>query len=688
MEENLKQQGKDSHIITIPETKGRNLSNVIVSIAQVFTPELRVRLPVFLIALLFCYFLSCYVRYGQYQTWLQEPSLYFYEKSPLMTAADAYYWLSEVKAYLAGQLNLLHSGSPMLIFLIAKLSPFFDNDLYKTGSFIIIPLAGMFMIPLGLIFYRLGLPSTALLAGLVGTFSLVYMERSSFGRVDTDTLQLFFPALGALFVMLINKERTNLQLIILATLAGLSMYLFKLWYPDKGYIILFFTASMLYLFFQKIPLKKLAVGLAVLIVAFNPTKLKHYIAAAQNTFNRYFNVKESIVIDGVSYPNVIATIGEASQLQISDILNYVISNQILSVLGLIGFLLCAIVNWRRLLPILPLFAAGLMAFIGAPRLGIFLAPFVGAGIGYLLDILFGAISRRFRIEGKAVLARDAVVNTLAILFFFVISAKTAYSYIPAPSLPATAFSSLHDIKKIMTPNSAIFTWWDHGYAIRYVTDRPVFHDGSSQVGPNTYLAAKAYVSDQRTMHNLVRCIGSEGGDCYIQSSGAKGPVERLKVQMNYNGKIGFDNIYALYTFDMVHKFGAISFLGSWDFREGTGIPYNYTSLQCMGIVQNLLMCKNATINLQEGTMNNYTKLRRIIVVRDGIVEREINYPTGDNTLQILIRDNVVFATLLLDESLYQTAFNQIYLLGRYDKTLYEEVYNNFPHVRLFRLRFN
>jgi len=43
-----------------------------------------------------------------------------------------------------------------------------------------------------------------LLGGLIGTFAGGYYMRSSIGRIDTDMLNLFFPVLAGLLILLVS----------------------------------------------------------------------------------------------------------------------------------------------------------------------------------------------------------------------------------------------------------------------------------------------------------------------------------------------------------------------------------------------------------------------------------------------------------------------------------------------------
>ncbi len=191
--------------------------------------------------LLACFAVSVGVRFQQFETWKENPQAYFVGERPMMTTLDAPYWLRLAREYNEGVLgqkgglrgypeatetfkewsvkelslplkytdqthasssSYLFSSSgtqkinyrdvPLLSFLIAHLTHFFNNNYYLTGTLLIPALASLFILPLGIYFFRIGVPVSGLLGGLIGTFAGGYYMRSSIGRIDTDMLNLFF----------------------------------------------------------------------------------------------------------------------------------------------------------------------------------------------------------------------------------------------------------------------------------------------------------------------------------------------------------------------------------------------------------------------------------------------------------------------------------------------------------------
>jgi dolichyl-diphosphooligosaccharide--protein glycosyltransferase len=123
---------------------------------------------------------------------------------------------------------------PLLSFLIAHLAPFFDFNYYLTGTLLIPVLASLFVLPLGVYFFRIGVPVSGLLGGLIGSFAGGYYMRSSIGRIDTDMLNLFFPVLAGLLILLAGKVKTERGVLLYAVGAGLSLFLFQWWYGKSG----------------------------------------------------------------------------------------------------------------------------------------------------------------------------------------------------------------------------------------------------------------------------------------------------------------------------------------------------------------------------------------------------------------------------------------------------------------------
>ena len=86
--------------------------------------------------------------------------------------------------------------------------------------------------------------------------------------------------------------------------------------------------------------------------------------------------------------------------------------------------------------------------------------------------------------------------------------------------------------------------------------------------------------------------------------------------------------------------------------------------------------------------SNQVSLKRMIFIRDGQVlrEQEFGHAQG-HTLQLLVAGQQIVEVQLIDEVVYRSNYNQMFLLGRYREDLYEQTYNAFPFSRLFKVKF-
>jgi dolichyl-diphosphooligosaccharide--protein glycosyltransferase len=162
-------------------------------------------------------------------------------------------------------------------------------------------------------------------------------------------------------------------------------------------------------------------------------------------------------------------------------------------------------------------------------------------------------------------------------------------------------------------------------------------------------------------------------------------------------------VYVLYTADMLAKFWAMRFLGAANqsvaAQRGT---IAIRRLPCDWLDDEKAYCSGQAFDLRTGLIERYqvapgltgkpVSLRRTVMIEGGHIVRQRDYTDNpDNvqlTLEIILKEGILADTYLLDELAFQSNLNQMFALGRYDGTLFEEVYNNFPRARAFKVRYS
>ena len=716
----------------------------------------RPNLWLFLAMLLVCYGLSAYMRLAQFEIWKQNPQAYFVGERPMMTTLDAPYWLRLGREYQEGtsgrdKFRFYPDNSeslnkrlappsefqdqrpqpaatdevgirdvPLLSVLSGTLAATLDGNHYLAGTLLVPMLAGLFIIPLGIYFYLIGVPAAGLLGALIGNFCAEYYMRASIGRIDTDMLNLFFPALGGLLVLLAGKATSLRNRVLFSALAGLALHGFDWWYEKPGFTLAYFCVLLAMLAIHRTPLRTLLLCSIVFVVVVGPDHFRGGVGSiSSNLFARYLNVGQEVVVevaDGVSapaaFPNVYKTISEAERVPMGEVLTQVLDSEVLGWLGFVSFGLFALLQWRCVIPLLPFLALGVFGFYSSRRFIMFLAPFVGVGLG-----LFATLVVQYAWSGMKSLTgpspaeqnssksntkqkpgqktgiwhnplfREVLVYGAVGLCFLGIYKNTAFSFVPGPSIPTAVYATFMEVKKRVPPDAVIVTWWDYGYALMDATGLATFHDGGVQTSPKTYFVARSLITpSSKDLYRITKFLATEGNPGI---TAANTSPERLLQVVHNPTRTPEPPIYLFFTYDMIGKYIAFSNLGSHDLAKGSSRPKGFQKIACQSVANDVLTCNQYRIDLKQGRINDRFPVKRTVQVLEGKVVHEQEYPNAQGiTVQFhLQQPRQISEVYLLEEEVFASNFNQMYLLGRYDASRFEEVLNAFPLSRLYRFRF-
>ena len=566
--------------------------------------------------------------------------------------------------------------------------------------------------------------------------------------------------LAALLILLVSRAKTKRSTLLYSAGTGMSLFLFQWWYDRSGFVLAFFVVLVAILFIHRIRIHSILLSALLFVLFAHPGTFMSGTSNIQSFLEGYISIEETgkDLIENentpVLYPNTMTTISEVDKLPMEAVLRRILSNTTFGWVGFVSFLVLALLRWRFLLPLVPMLALGLLSFQSSNRFIMYLAPFIGIGLGWMLniviDVLFHFLPRkqaestgnnvkrqrlkrkashlasfyslvtsthldsttkdsdnklkgesnnakdeRLNVEGSFPevskidwfgVARQGALYLVLGLFFWLISGQTAISFVPGPSIHTGLYATFLEVKKRVPENSALLTWWDYGYAITDAIGMATFHDGGSQKSPKTYFIARGLISDEpEELYDITQYLATEGNLGIAENNSS--PQALLEAVRNPKLK-PWDPIYLFFTVDMTGKFGAISKLGSWDIENGGSKPRAYQNLACNKITNHELSCQGAKIDIKAGFINNRLALHRLIFIRNGKVIREQKFGHNQGyTLQLIVSGNNIFEVQLIDEEVFRSNYNQMFLLGRYRKDLFEETYNAFPFSRLYRIKF-
>jgi len=667
----------------------------------------RKKILVSLLIIIIAIVLGLAYRFYSIYVWNQNPSKYYYKGNALYTEYDAFYYSYYAKAFNEGLYKPLKQDPlrfypdkiatfPPVIFMIsflsAELSKLLHISIENLSVYMVPILAVLFVIPLVFYLMDLGYPFAAFSSSVTGVLSLIYIARTLIARLRPDCMNLFFPLAIAYFLYLSQFRQTK-KSYLYAFLAGIFAQLYYWWYMHEGIVLAFaivyivsfgFTEiskrSFLHIFNFDIYRKRWK-EIVIFLISTNPIILYMGIHNAIFLINVY-------LIDffrptmGV-FPNVFVSIAEAARVNLHYLAQLTSGNFAVFIASLAGLALFLVFNYKKFLVFLPLFFIGLMAFKGAERFAMYLAPFLGLGFGYIFDLLIKLNFKKINNVKNILAGVFAVVLTLVPLAPNIVIAE--------PKITPQLEADFINLGKITPKSAVIWTWWDYGTAIEYLANRATFHDGQSQIYPKTYFIATSYSdSDPKIAYNTISSISNIGNTGIEKLLKQKNSPQKIRDKI-FNGQFNAPlkrPTYFAFTQDEIGKFGWINYFGTWDFKKKKGLFEPIGQLgDCSKISKDTISCGLNEINTKKMYLKTPTLKLDIntLAIYDNKQLTVKSLDIGSLYIDIVYDKNSKINVYILKKQPFYSMFNQMYILRNYDPKYFQLIYDNFPTMVLYKV---
>jgi dolichyl-diphosphooligosaccharide--protein glycosyltransferase len=342
--------------------------------------------------------------------------------------------------------------------------------------------------------------------------------------------------------------------------------------------------------------------------------------------------------------------------------------------------------------LLPILALSVLALWSARRFAIYLAPLAGLGWGFLFSAFARCVVRTT--SERRLRFVEAATYGVATLGFLLLLGRTGFDAKPNTPVPREFISSLSTLREHLEPDAAILTSWGWGYVVADVTGAATFDDGQSPDPIVQYLYSRAITGDDP--EELARIAGFLGSHDRDVLHGLFDDRSNPEAGLTSIAEVQFPvpvAVHLLFYRREVLQFALHFRNGQWDFKSGRGRVEGYDVRRCKRTGETTFTCIKAgaqslMVDTEKGTIGGRPSLRRCVMIRDGVVQREIEYPNqGNRVLQLIDRGRGGNREgQFLPDAVYRSNFNQMYMLGKYDPTRFEEIYNDFPETRTFRLK--
>ncbi|EAL8987856.1 peptide-binding protein, partial [Campylobacter coli] len=427
-------------------------------------------------------------------------------------------------------------------------------------------------------------------------------------------------------------------------------------------------------------------------------QLKFYIFRSDESAN---------LAQGFMYFNVNQTIQEVESIDLSIFMQRISGSELVFFVSLIGFIFL-VRKHKSMILALPMLALGFLALKSGLRFTIYAVPVLALGFGFLMSLLQ---------ERKQKNNNTYWWANIGVFIFTFLSLIPMFYHINNYKAP-TVFSQneatkLDELKKIAQREDYVVTWWDYGYPIRYYSDVKTLADGGKHLGKDNFFPSFVLSKDQVAAANMARLSVEYTEKSFYAPLNDILKNDLLQAMMkDYNQnnvdlflaslskpdfKINMPKTRDVYIYMPARMSLIFSTVASFSFVDlETGEinkPFTFSAAYPLDV-------KNGEIYLSNGIalsddfrsfkINNSTISVNSIIEINSIKQGEYKITPIDDMAQFYIfylKDSTIpYAQfILMDKTMFNSAYVQMFFLGNYDKNLYDLVINA-RDAKVFKLK--
>jgi len=405
----------------------------------------------------------------------------------------------------------------------------------------------------------------------------------------------------------------------------------------------------------------------------------------------------------LNFFTVIQTVREANSIPFDVFANRISGNQITFLLSMIGYALLSY-RYKSMLIALPMIGLGFLAYKSGLRFTIYAIPPLAFGIAYLVVELSKLMKNGSRspIPHQVYLA----IFTLIILYPNI---KHAWDYRVPTVMSNKEVKILDNLKNIADREDYVVTWWDYGFPIRYYSDVKTLIDGGKNKGYYNYPVSFILTHDQIRAAKMARLDVeyTEGYRKNIEKNTSCGSnlsnmmkdygfkdsnkfLKSLKNDMVLPPKTRDIYIYLPYRmmgiYSTISRFSNINLMNKKDkrrmplFISSRGFKESKNNIDLGGGVKILKQTGEIALGKQVLPIN---RMVRTVYAKDGL-KKQIQVINPKSPIDVVYMQSYgIF--LVVEKSVYESVYFQLFILENYDKNLYEPITLT-PMTKIYKLK--
>jgi dolichyl-diphosphooligosaccharide--protein glycosyltransferase/undecaprenyl-diphosphooligosaccharide--protein glycosyltransferase len=395
--------------------------------------------------------------------------------------------------------------------------------------------------------------------------------------------------------------------------------------------------------------------------------------------------------EGLHFYQVIQTVREAGSISWETVANRVVGGFIPLAIGVMGYILL-VIKHRAFLIALPLIGIGVFAHWAGLRFTVYAVSVASFAVVYF----FWVITAKFMEDKKAQIVSIAIL-TAGVIYPNIMH---IIGYKVPTVMNKMEVSDLDKLNKMASSKDYTLTWWDYGYPIWFYSDTSTLIDGAKHNNDNFIISKILFSTSQEQVVNLSRLAV----ETYVDSNysvvanrlftNKENPKKLLNALKSPDFKLPSKtrDIYLYMPYRMMNIFPTIGVFGNLDLttgrRERNIIFYPTVAIKQSGtkiFFQNGIVfdTSKGTIKLGKFTQKVYhfdqVKLDKNFKPK---VQKSILHLDGKFCIVHLVSYGKV---IIMDRETYNSAYIQMFMLGNYDKNLFELVVSS-PYSKIYKIK--
>jgi len=493
-----------------------------------------------------------------------------------------------------------------------------------------------------------------------------------------------------------------------------------------GHLIKIVLLLILYFSFKNTNIKQinLLIGIMILFVLF-----MYFGNVFGNMLSKVMSyVSTGTSTEGLHFYGVKQTIREAGQIPFSTFANRISGSQLGLLISLVGYIVL-VLRHRAFVLALPLVGIGIFALWGGLRFTVYAVPVAAMSAIYLFHVVTQIISDKKSIY--------IIAMTLLTALMLYPNIQHIVGYKVPTVLNKAEVSDLDKLKKIANPKDYTLTWWDYGYPIWYYSDTSTLIDGGKHNNDNFIISTIMQTNSPELAANLSRLTVeryAEGVDSYkkyMDSNQDESLIPKTFTMLNKNAEVYHagngpvsNHLFKNGQEDQLNPNDMLMELenGTYSLPEKSRDIFLYLPYKMLNIFPTVLVFGNLDLTTGKKKRKISFYPTQAIRSKEGIVsfangiifdskkgkveidkiKKDVKYfivttNTKDNSVNLrtqhyaadgkyaIIYMKSYNRFIMLDMETFNSMYVQMFILGKYDKNLFELVVSS-PYSKIYKLK--